>query len=169
MGQLYQDIGNYGVNHFYSGEISQRIILDMQENGGLLAIEDLQECTPEEHPPLWGTFFDYKIATNNPPGGGVMLVEMLNILEEFDLKGMGHNSVEYIKVVSEVMKIATIDKDTKVGDPKFTVVPTDQLTSKSYAKAHAEKIKRGDRAVVNRVNKRLSFNKRYLRQVLDRA
>jgi gamma-glutamyltranspeptidase/glutathione hydrolase len=153
MGQLYQDIGDYGVNHFYSGEISQRITSDMQKNGGLLALEDLQECMPEENPPLWGTFFDYKIATNNPPGGGVMLVEMLNILEEFDLKNMGHNSVEYIKVVSEVMKIATIDKDTKVGDPKFTVVPTDELTSKSYAKAHAEKIKQGDRAVVNRVNK----------------
>ena len=60
-----------------------------------------------------------RIATNRPPGGGVMLIEMLNILEHFDLKAMGHNSPDYIATVAEAMKIATVDKDAKVGDPRF--------------------------------------------------
>ena len=55
----------------------------MKENGGLLAKEDFGECQPEENLPLWGSYRGYRIATNNPPGGGVMLIEMLNILEEF--------------------------------------------------------------------------------------
>lgn len=124
----------------------------MKENGGLLAKEDFGECQPEENPPLWGSYRGYRIATNNPPGGGVMLIEMLNILEEFDLKGMGHNSVEYIKIVSEVMKIATIDKDTKVGDPKFTDVPIKELVSKEYAKVKVAQINNGNRVFVERVN-----------------
>ena len=64
---------------------------------------------------------------NRPPGGGVMLLEMLNILERFDLAGLGHNTPEYIRVVAEAMKRATIDKDRFVGDPAFTDVPLDRL------------------------------------------
>ena len=152
MANLYNDIALNGVDYFYNGEVSEKIILDMKENGGLLAKEDFEECQPEENPPLWGSYRGYRIATNNPPGGGVMLIEMLNILEEFDLKGMGHNSVEYIKIVSEVMKIATIDKDTKVGDPKFTDVPIKELVSKEYAKVKVAQIKNGNRVFVERVN-----------------
>ena len=61
---------------------------------------------------------------------------------------MGHNSPEYIRVVAEAMKIATADKDSKVGDPKFFDVPMDELTSKDYAKRRADAIKRGDKADV---------------------
>ena len=68
--------------------------------------------------PLWGTYRGYRVSTNRPPGGGVMLLEMLNILEHFDLAGLEHNSAEYIRVVAEAMKRATIDKDRHVGDPE---------------------------------------------------
>jgi gamma-glutamyltranspeptidase/glutathione hydrolase len=81
-----------------------------------------------------------------------MLIEMLNILENFDLRTIGHNSPEYIRVVAEAMKIATIDKDTRVGDPRFYDVPMDELTSKEYAARMAEKIKRGEKADVARLN-----------------
>ena len=73
----------------------------------------------------------YRLATNQPPGGGVQLIEMLNVLEQFDLVSLGHNSPEYIRIVAEAMKIATADrKDAKVGDPRFVDVPLDELTSK---------------------------------------
>ncbi|MBV9247999.1 MAG: gamma-glutamyltransferase, partial [Acetobacteraceae bacterium] len=125
---------------------------DMQVHGGLLGESDLAACAPEQTPPLWGMYRGYRIATNNPPGGGIMLIEMLNILEHFDLKALGHNSPEYIRVVAEAMKIATADKDAKVGDPRFISVPIAELTSKEYAARMAAGIARGQKAHVPRFN-----------------
>ena len=101
---------------------------------------------------MWGTYRGYAIATNNPPGGGIQLLEMLNILEHFDLRALGHNSPEYIRVVSEAMKIATADKDAKVGDPRFVRVPVEELTSRQYAADMAERIRSGERTHVPRFN-----------------
>ena len=83
-----------------------------------------------------------------------MLLEMLNILERFDLRALGHNSPEYIRVVSEAMIRATIDKEAHVGDPAFVDVPLDRLTSKAYAAGLADAIARGERARVERVGTR---------------
>ena len=90
------------------------------------------------------------MATNQPPGGGVMLVEMLNILENFDLAVIGHNSPEYIRVVCEAMKRATIDKDAHVSDPAFAPIPA-HLTDKAYAAEAADAIKRGEVAHIERL------------------
>ena len=106
----------------------------------------------KKNEPLWGTYRGHRIATNHPPGGGVQLVEMLNILENFDLAAIGHNSPEYIRIVAEAMKIATADKDNKVGDPKFYDVPMEELCSKEYAAEMADRIKRGEKTDVVRVN-----------------
>jgi gamma-glutamyltranspeptidase/glutathione hydrolase len=75
---------------------------------------------------------------------------MLNILENFDLGTLGHNSAEYIQVVSEAMKFATIDKDTRIGDPNFMNIPVQSLTSKAYASELAAIIGRGEKAHVER-------------------
>jgi len=152
MAHTYRRIAGHGVEDFYSGEIAARIVLDMQQHGGLLAMDDLAASVPEENPPLWGTYRGYAIATNNPPGGGIQLLEMLNILEHFDLRALGHNSPEYIRVVAEAMKIATADKDAKVGDPRFVRVPVEELTSKRYAARMAERIGSGEKTDVPRFN-----------------
>lgn len=152
MGKTLLSIAEQGVEDFYTGDIAQKIVTDMEAHGGLISHADLATCAPEENAPLWGTYRGYRIATNHPPGGGVMLIEMLNILENFDLAAIGHNSPEYIRIVAEAMKIATIDKDTKVGDPKFYNVPMEELTSKAYAAQQADKIKRGEKANVERLN-----------------
>lgn len=81
-----------------------------------------------------------------------MLVEMLNILENFDLRSIGHNSADYVRLVSEVMKRATADKDRDVGDPDFVGVPLDYLISKDYAAAMAAEIDAGVVADVPRFN-----------------
>ena len=78
---------------------------------------------------------------------------MLNIIEPFDLPAMGHNSPEYIRVVAEAMKIATADKDAKVGDPRFVRVPIEELTSKDYARRCADRIRRGEKTHVPRFNR----------------
>ena len=116
-----------------------------------MLLDDLKGAAPEITEPLWSTYRGHSLATNRPPGGGVMLVEMLNILENFDLKAMGHNSPAYIATVCEAMKIATVDKDTKVGDPRFIEVPLVELTSKSYAAGLAERVKSGEKAHVPRL------------------
>ena len=148
----YRRIQKNGPDDFYNGEIARDIIADMEENGGILSAKDLSQVSTTVNDPLWGDYRGYRIATNQPPGGGIMLVEMLNILENFDLASMGHNSCEYVATVSEAMKIATADKDKHVGDPNFIDIPIDHLTSKSYAASKADEIKRGMKASVPRMN-----------------
>ena len=97
-----------------------------------------------------GTYRGLRIATNPPPGGGVMLLEMLNILEHFDLRALGHNSPAYIAVVAEAMKIGAVDRDRNLGDPRFVTVPVKQLLSKEHAAAMAARIKRGEKTHVPR-------------------
>ena len=152
MANTYARIARDGAADFYQGDIARAIIADMQANGGLLTMTDLAACAPEENPPLWGTYRGHRIATNHPPGGGIMLIEMLNILENFDLRAMGHNAPDYIRIVAEAMKIATADKDAKVGDPRFFPVPVEELTSKAYAAAAAQRIRDGVHAHVPRFN-----------------
>ncbi|MEO0818839.1 MAG: gamma-glutamyltransferase family protein [Pseudomonadota bacterium] len=153
MARTLRRIAEAGPEDFYTGAIAGEIAADMAAHGGLLSAEDLAEARPTEGAPLWGDYRGYRIATNQPPGGGVILLEMLNILEQFDLAGMGHNSAEYVATVSEAMKIATVDKDTKVGDPRFVEVPVAELTSKDYAAAAAARIRAGEKAHVPRLNR----------------
>ena len=152
MANTLRRIARDGADDFYTGEIAHRIANDMAAHGGLLTLQDLAACAPEHATPLWGTYRGHRIATNNPPGGGIQLIEMLNILEYFDLRAIGHNTTDYIRVVSEAMKIATADKDAKVADPRFVDVPVAELTSKSYAAAMADRIKRGEKTRVPRFN-----------------
>ena len=91
--------------------------------------------------PLWGDYRGYRVSTNQPPGGGVMLLEMLNILENFDLAGLEHNSTEYVRIVAEAMKRATIDKDRHVGDPQFVDVPVERLTAQGLRQTMAGEIR----------------------------
>jgi gamma-glutamyltranspeptidase/glutathione hydrolase len=152
MARTLTRIAEHGADDFYSGALAADIIADISANGGLIDRDDLESVAPRDNAPLRTTYRGYDIATNQPPGGGIMLVEMLNILENFDLAAMGHNSPDYIATVSEAMKIATIDKDNKIGDPEFVDVPVAELTSKDYAAAQAEKIRGGEKAKVVRFN-----------------
>src|SRR5437868_15138768 len=88
---------------------------------------------------------NFRVTTNQAPGGGIMLLEMLGALENFDLRSIGHNSVEYVRVVAEAMKAATRDKDMFIGDPSFVDVPTERLISRAYCAELAAGIKRGEK------------------------
>jgi len=151
-GQTLRAVARGGADVFYSGEIAEAIADDMKRNDALLSLADLEAWRTIRNAPLWGDYRGYRVSTNRPPGGGVMLIEMLNILENFDLGVLGHNSTEYLRVVGEAMKRATIDKDAHVGDPRFVTVPVEHLTSKDYARRMAGEIMRGVKAQVPRFN-----------------
>jgi gamma-glutamyltranspeptidase/glutathione hydrolase len=143
-------IARGGADVFYRGEIAERIDADMAANGGLLRRGDLEAYRTTRQAPLRGRYRGYDIATNHPPGGGIMLVEMLNILEHFDLSALGHNSTDYIRTVAEAMKAATADKDAHVGDPGFVDIPA-RLTDKGYAASIAARIRAGEKMQVARL------------------
>ena len=144
-------IARDGAEVFYQGEIAEQIDADMRANGGLLSIEDLRQYRTRRNAPLSGSYRGDAVYTNHPPGGGIMLLEMLNILEQFDLAALGHNSTEYIRTVCEAMKAATSDKDAFVGDPDFVDVPVERLTSKTHAAVIAARIRNGERLHVERL------------------
>ena len=152
MARTYRRIADHGVEDFYSGQIARAIADDMAANGGLITMEDLAACRPAEHEPLWTCYRGHRLATNQPPGGGLVVAIMLKVLERFDLAGMGHNSADYIATVSEAMKIATVEKDQRIGDPDFTDVPVDRLLSAAFADQMADRIRRGEKTPVPRLN-----------------
>jgi len=113
----------------------------MRENGGLITKKDLKNYRPIWRDTLHGNFKDYEIITMGPPSsGGVHIIQMLNILENFDLDMMGHNSPTYTALLTESMKYAYADRSKYLGDPQFYDVPVELLTSKEYAKKIYNKI-----------------------------
>lgn len=154
MARTLSRMAKRGVDDFYDGEIAAEIVGDVQRHGGLLSRDDLSSSKAIAGEILWGTYRGYRIASNPPPGGGTKLIQMLNILENFDLEGMGHNSPDYIATIAEAMKIGAADRDKYHGDPKFLDVPVARLTSKTYAADLAARIKRGEKFHVPRASSR---------------
>jgi gamma-glutamyltranspeptidase/glutathione hydrolase len=144
-------LAKHGAEDFYSGEIAARICKDMAAHGGLLSARDLADYRPRRGKPLESTYRDYRVTTNAPPGGGIMLLEMLNILENFDLSALRHNSIDYIVTLVEAMKRATTDKERYVSDPRFVEVPVARQISKEYARELAGEIKEGRKANITRL------------------
>ncbi|MGE0714885.1 MAG: gamma-glutamyltransferase [Alphaproteobacteria bacterium] len=149
-GRSLRSIAADGPEAFYTGAIGKAIAADFAKNGGLLAQEDLDTYKAEWTPPVWGSYRGLRVASNPPPGCGAMLLRMLHILEHFDLKSLGLNTPEYIRVVSEAMKRAQVIKDRDIGDPDFVDIPAEQIFDREAARADAEAIRRGEIASVPR-------------------
>ena len=128
---------------FYGGAVGERIASDMKKNGGLITINDLKDYVVEEMDPVTGTYRGYEVVSMPPPSsGGIHVIQMLNILEAFPLKYLGHNSAETIHLMAEAMKLAYADRSEHLGDPKFWDVPVKWITSKNYAEELRSKINR---------------------------
>jgi len=151
LARTLRTIAAEGADVFYTGSIAERIAADMDANGGVMNGDDLAAYRTVHHPPIRGTYRGIDITTNHPPGGGAMVIEMLNVLEHFDLAATGHNSVEYVRILTEAMKRATTDKDDHLGDPAFVDVPLADLLGPDRAATHAASIQAGERASVARL------------------
>ncbi|MFL2700273.1 MAG: gamma-glutamyltransferase [Gammaproteobacteria bacterium] len=127
-------ISQNGVAGFYEGEVADKIVNAMEDNGGLISHRDLKKYRPVWREPLKSTYQNLEIITMGPPSsGGVHLIQMLNILEKHNLKALGHNNPRYVALLTEVMKYAYADRSKYLGDPDFFEVPVSQLISKEYA------------------------------------
>lgn len=135
---------------FYFGEIGQEIADDMKANGGLITVDDLKSLRVSRVDPIWGSYRDTKISTSPPPGSGISMLQLLHIMENFEVSSFKHSNLEHLRVLIEAMKRMTIDKDRHMGDPNCVAVPIEKLLSKSYAAELAQEIKRGERATVTR-------------------
>lgn len=134
-------IAKQGVDAFYKGPIADQIANEMEKNGGLITKADLAAYKAVERQPVSGTYRGYEVySMPAPSSGGIHIIQILNILENFDLKSMGQNSADAIHVMSEAMKFAYADRSEYLGDPDFVTVPVGALTSKEYAKSLAAKI-----------------------------
>jgi gamma-glutamyltranspeptidase/glutathione hydrolase len=129
-------IADGGAEAFYKGWIADRIVEDMQRNGGLIAKRDLAAYKAKERAPIRGRYKDFEIVSMPPPSsGGVALVEMLNIIEPFDVKAKGLLTPPALHLQIEAMRRAYLDRARHLGDPDFVKVPVGRLTSKKYAKS----------------------------------
>ncbi|HEX9585345.1 MAG TPA: gamma-glutamyltransferase [Gammaproteobacteria bacterium] len=141
-----EQIAENGARAFYSGKIAGRIIADMQKHGGPMKAQDLSAYRPVIRRPVEGTYRGHTIRSMPPPSsGGVHLVQILNILEDFPVAFLGHNSADGIHLMAEAMKLAYADRSEHLGDPDFWRVPVAGLTSKRYAARLRQQI-RLDRA-----------------------
>ena len=137
-------IRDRGAAGFYEGPVADFIVAEMQKNGGLITHEDLKAYRAIERTAVTGEFRGYEIASMPPPSsGGVHLIEMLNILEGYDLNKMGHNTADYLGVLVESMRRAYADRSEYLGDPDFIKVPVDRLIDQAYADKLRAEIKIG--------------------------
>ncbi|ATM96908.1 gamma-glutamyltranspeptidase [Yersinia frederiksenii] len=123
-----------GPDAFYQGKIPQAVEVAAKKGGGILTAADFANYKITETTPITCSYRGYKFVSSPPPSsGGVTLCETLNVLEGYDLKGMGFNSAAYIHTLTEAMRHAYMDRNTFLGDPEFVKNPIDRLLSKSYA------------------------------------
>ena len=118
---------------FYKGSIAKEFAGYSEKNGGLISYEDLANYHAEIEEPKIGTYRGYQIYKPGFWTQGPVMIEALNMLEGYDLKGMGHNSPQYLHTVVEAVKLAFADRDEYYGDPKFSKIPEEILLSKEYA------------------------------------
>ncbi len=136
-----EKIAREGPSAFYQGAIARRIVADMEAHGGNITLRDLANYRAKERPPTRGWYRGHEIVSMGPPSsGGVILVEMLNMIERFPLANFGFHSSESIHLTVEVMRRAFADRAQFLGDPDFSQIPANRLTSKSYARQWADDI-----------------------------
>ena len=119
---------------FYEGVTAKRIVADMRAHGGLITMKDLREYKPAIREPLHGTYRGHEFIVMPPPSsGGIAIIEMLHMLEAYDVPSTGWQSARYLHLLTEVMRRAFADRAEFLGDPDFVKLPVAALTSKAYA------------------------------------
>ena len=144
LGKTYRTLGEKGADAFYRGEIAAAIEKEMRRSGGLITRDDLADYRPILREPVKGDYRGNQILSMAPPSsGGTHVIQLLNILEGFPMKELGHNSADSIQIMAEAMKRVFSDRAKFMGDPDFVKVPVEKLVSKSYAAQIRKEMKTG--------------------------
>ncbi len=125
-------------DYFYKGDIAQEMAEFSREQDGLIQLEDIQDFSVKIEEPVRGRFRDYDIYTCGPWCQGPVVAQVLQMLEDDDMNALGHNSPEYIHLVSQAFDLAFSDREHYYGDPDFVDVPMEQMMAKQYTSARRE-------------------------------
>ena len=132
-------IATNGRDGFYKGETADLIVNEMKANNGLITYEDLKEYNSVYRKPIIGSYRGYTMISMGPPSsGGPLIIQMLNMLENFDVSSMTRNSTEFVHLLTEIQRLAYADRAIHLGDPDFYPSPVPMLISKDYAKKRLE-------------------------------
>jgi len=133
LGQTYRLLANEGPDVFYKGNIAKRIVEFSKHNGGYFSLEDFSTHTSTWVDPVSANYRGYDVFEIPPPGQGISVLQMLNLLEGYNLSSLGPNSPDWWHLFIEAKKLAYADRAQFYADPDFVKVPTDWLISKAYA------------------------------------
>ena len=135
LAETLKRISKDGNDGFYNGETARLIVAEMEKNNGFISLEDLKSYESIYRTPIIGIYRGYTVVSMGPPSsGGTLLIQMLNMLENYDLKEIQRNSTEFVHLLTEVQRLAYADRAVHLGDPDFWNNPIQMLTSKQYAK-----------------------------------
>jgi len=141
LAKTLKEIQENGCESFYKGAIAKQIAQSVQKHDGVMTVDDLDDYKVKVLKPVKGSYRGYEIISSPlPSSGGTHIIQILNILENFNVSEYEINSPEYIHLMSEAFKMSFADRQEYMGDPTFTQVPIDGLTSKTYGKKLAMKI-----------------------------
>ncbi len=140
LARTYKKIAAEGIGTFYGGDICDAIVNYSDRNSGLLSSQDFKDHSTTWVEPISTDYRGYTVYELPPNGQGITALEMLNILEGYDLSSLKHNSPDYLHLLIEAKKAAFSDRDYFVADPEFEKIPVDRLLSKEYAEQLREKI-----------------------------
>ncbi|XP_062987550.1 glutathione hydrolase-like YwrD proenzyme [Elgaria multicarinata webbii] len=140
LANIFKELAKSGKKGFYEGHVAKAIVDAIQNNGGVMDLEDLKSHVTEEVEPIVTNYKGVNIWEIPPNGQGITTLLALNILENFNVKEMGHNSAQYLHVLIEAIKISFADTLWFCADPEKTSVPTTTLLSKSYARDRSKLI-----------------------------
>jgi gamma-glutamyltranspeptidase/glutathione hydrolase len=140
LARTLQMVASDGIRGFYEGELRDAIVRCSTGLGGLLTDKDFADHTTTWVEPISTDYRGYELYELPPNGQGVAALQMLNVLEGYDLAALGHNSPDHVHVLMEAKKAAFSDRDTFITDPEFEKIPLDQLLSREYAKIVRDRI-----------------------------
>ncbi len=143
LAETLKQIAQKGRDVFYKGEIAEKIVDYVREQGGFLSMKDFEEHTSEWVEPISTNYRGYDVWELPPNGQGTAVLQMLNILENFDIANMGFGSPEYMHLFIEAKKLAFEDRAKYYSDPDFNDLPVKGLISKEYGEKRAELINLG--------------------------
>jgi gamma-glutamyltranspeptidase/glutathione hydrolase len=143
-----QQVAQGGADAFYRGPLTKQMVKGLAEAGGLFTESDFADHRAEIYDPITTTYRDHLVYQTRPPSQGFLLLEMLNLVEGFDLSSNPQNSPQSIHLMAEAKKIAYADRNRLAGDPKFIEWPLDELISKDYANRRRTEID-PQRAAIN--------------------
>jgi gamma-glutamyltranspeptidase/glutathione hydrolase len=137
----FREIARNGEEAFYTGSIAKKIVEAMKQNDGYISLKDLKDYKPRFAEPIQTTYRNYKVLAHPPPAGGAaVLLEGLNILENFNTGEVGPNSAKFLHLFAEALQRGHMDRSRYMGDPKFYDVPIKKIISKERASSLAKKI-----------------------------